>query len=179
MKKKLYFIIISLSTLFFLMVMYQCKKDDDTDIGPQLTNLATDVIGPEGGIIEINDISITIPEGALTNDININIYEAVNDDGISIENQITEALRIEGIPEDIAHPVEIQFKAPDEYEGDICLNVAIIGKTEANTDTLLVSFDPFVCQVSDGLVTGTLPLYENLFSDFKASGEDVLVEFFS
>ena len=179
MRNIFYVPVISLLILSVIIILNQCKEEEPLDLSPQLTYITSEAIGPEGGSIEIDDVKIIFANGALDHSAEIMIYEAINDDMTILEDRLIKAYRIEGIPHDITIPVKIEFDAPAHYEGEICLNVALIGKTIVNADTLLMPFIPFVCQDSEGLITGELPIFNNESFAAKKASEDYIYEFFA
>jgi len=78
--------------------------------------LKTATIGPEGGILETEDFSLTIPEGAFSESVTLNL--AIETDSVSFDDEtFSKLFRIDGLPEfyfkDLPLKIKLQTNPTD------------------------------------------------------------------
>ncbi|NHZ86495.1 MAG: hypothetical protein GWP19_11545 [Planctomycetia bacterium] len=79
-------------------------KDDNTD-----TIINSTTVGTDGGVINADDLTLTIPAGAFSESVDINIYSSSVTDG-SIDDLATKVYQIEGLPDQYSKPINVNIK---------------------------------------------------------------------
>ena len=79
-------------------------KDDNTD-----TIINSTTIGTDGGVIKADDLTLSIPAGAFSKTVDINIYSSSVTDG-SIDDLATKVYQIEGFPDQYSQPIDVSIK---------------------------------------------------------------------
>lgn len=100
----------------FLLILTSCdivdaiadvSKGEDDDITDALINSTT--VGTDGGIINADELTLTIPAGAFSQAVDINIYASSVTDG-SIDDIATKVYKIEGLPDQYFKPIDVRIK---------------------------------------------------------------------
>lgn len=100
----------------FLLILSSCDivdaiadvfKGEDDDITDALINSTT--VGTDGGIINADELTLTIPAGAFSQAVDINIYASSVTDG-SIDDIATKVYKIEGLPDQYFKPIDVRIK---------------------------------------------------------------------
>ena len=105
----------SLFLLILVSVLFSyCKKDDDNNPpapGTNLTLLAEEQIGPGGGILSSEEITISIPEGSFSKTEEISLFskELLTGHPLS-ENALSGLFQLKGIPADFSKPIAVKIK---------------------------------------------------------------------
>ena len=103
------FVLMLVSVLFSLCT----KKNNDNPSLPEakLTLLTQEQIGPGGGTLSSEGISINIPEGAFgkTEDISLFSKELLNGHPLAV-NALSGLFQVEGIPSDFSKPITVKIK---------------------------------------------------------------------
>lgn len=126
------------------------KKEDEGTIPQDAVT-----IGVEGGTIEKDDITVTIPEGAFTENHDISVSE-VDDDGAFGENSISKSYKINGLPSEYNKPIAIKSNYSGQLNGDSFLAIGQMVKDEIRNDSSVV-YGLFTAIDSSGLLTSSLP----------------------
>ena len=138
MKKPLLLIITSL-------VLVSCNKPGDDEINDTTlvpgSVLTENDIGPSGGIIEADGISVTIPPGTFITSSRVQILMGEESSNVFGNNTVTGLYVIDGIPEDFAKPIEIRLA----YTG-----------TLANDHYLVVGTEPEILESEENMFSCAL-----------------------
>lgn len=126
------------STALFLITFLSCKDDPIAPLEEKPVDATT--IGVEGGIIQKDDFTLTIPAGAFDKNYDISV-SAIADDGVFGENTVTSTYKISGLPDETNKSLKIKLK----YNGALSNNTYVIVDTKSKEDSL----------VSSGLFTAT------------------------
>ena len=105
MKKIIPFLII------IFLIFSTCKEKEPTAPEEEIPTsgaLAEATIGAEGGTISSDEITLTIPSGALENNNNIKIFKTNQESNFN--NSVTNIYLIEGIDSDFQKPLHISIK---------------------------------------------------------------------
>ena len=125
MKKYTFLFLISL----FLLI--SCKDDKPTepvDETPEVLNEST--IGTEGGKLEIEDFSLTVPEGAFDANGHLKLI-ALTDENPFGSSGVTRFFQIEGFPTQYSKPLELKIK----FEGTLTEETSIaVGEEVSSLD---------------------------------------------
>ena len=111
-------------TFLFLIVLFlliSCKDDKPTepvDETPEVLNEST--IGTEGGKLEIEDFSLTVPEGAFDANADLKLI-AITDENPFGTSGVTRIFQIEGFPTQYSKPLELKIK----FEGSLTEETSI------------------------------------------------------
>lgn len=101
---------ISFSILLTIILLnISCSDDPSSPNIEEETPLASATIGSTGGKIETEDVSISIPSGALDGNYEIAISE-ISDDGGFGENTISGSFKISGLPNSYLAPIKFKVK---------------------------------------------------------------------
>lgn len=144
--------------LIMILVMISCSEDP---VSPTNENenpaeaLVTKEIGSSGGTIGTEDVSITIPPGALGEKHNIAIYD-IADDGAFGENTVSSSFKISGLPNDYTKPIKIKMKYNGELSGQsfIAAGDKVFDDMSGDTSTV---YNLFQASDSSGYLIGILP----------------------
>ncbi len=95
--------------LLFLILFSACSKNPVDDKGDENTpEVPLTTIGPGGGTFSYGDFSLTVPPGAFSTNVTLEV------DTIDInpfkENSTTRAIHLKGIPVDYSQPLKISLK---------------------------------------------------------------------
>ena len=107
-RQNTFFVVIS----FLILTFFSCSDDPSSPVEPKPKDTVT--IGVDGGIIEKDDLSITIPAGAFDGDYDLSVSE-VEDDAAFGENSISSSYQISGLPENFNKPIDFKIM----YNGDL------------------------------------------------------------
>ncbi len=106
------------------LIIESGDEDDDTTINS--TTIDTD-----GGVINADGLTFTIPAGAFSQAVNIDIYlSSVTDD--SIDNIATKVYKIDGIPDEYSKPIDVSIK----HNGNISEQSYLIVQEESYIPSL-------------------------------------------
>ncbi len=99
----------------FLIILSNCDIIDEI-FGPgkddDITNdtiINSTTVGTDGGIINADDLTLTIPAGAFSQAVDINIYLSSATDS-SIDDIATKVYKIEGFPDQYSKPIDVRIK---------------------------------------------------------------------
>lgn len=151
-------IIIILS--FFLLTL-SCSDDPSSPVTEKPIDAVS--IGVNGGIIEKDDLSITIPAGSFDGNYDISVSE-VEDDGAFGENTISSSYKIVGLPENFKKPIEIKIKNSNDLNNESYIAVGSKHFDELINNSFAV-YDLIPASDSAGTLTSNfLPSNEVNFS---------------
>jgi len=148
--------IIHVFLLILLLGFTNCSKEVEEIPPPDghRDTLVVETIGSDGGIIEIDSLSITIPVGAFSNNQILEL--SISDQQHPFAQQeVTELFQIKGIPADFTEPLTLALK----YEGDLTEESYIafgLEQIPETQDIAGISFDLLECIDSAGFLTGNL-----------------------
>ncbi len=168
---KIYLGALKQSTILFIISIFiltlSCSDDPSSPVIEEEIPLASKTIGPSGGKIESDDISVSVPSGAFDNNYDISISE-VSDDGGFGENTISGSFKISGLPFSYSAPIKIKVKYSGELTGNSFIAVGNNVFDEANSDS---SFEYNLFEASDsaGFLISEIP-GNNLGAIKKTSG---------
>ena len=83
---------------------------------------ASQTIGSEGGTIEAEDFSLTVPEGAFSSDAELKLYASSKDKPFG-DNCVTRTFRLEGLPDDYSKPLPLRIKYQDTLSNESFIGV--------------------------------------------------------
>lgn len=97
-------------SLILVLFLIGCGGDDGVapDPPPQETPIVSGTIGPEGGELRSDEVILTIPAGALTEDTQLKIFE--ESDTAPFGQEGLPVYAIEGLPEDLGAAVGLRFQ---------------------------------------------------------------------
>ena len=108
-------------SVIFIVMLFAISgcKDDPTSPEEKIDDkpITTVTIGPGGGTVGTEDVSIIIPAGAFSADHELAIIE-VADDGAFGENSVSKPYKITGLPNDYTKPIKIKMKYIGQLEGE-------------------------------------------------------------
>ncbi|VAX29644.1 hypothetical protein MNBD_IGNAVI01-1594, partial [hydrothermal vent metagenome] len=117
--------------------------------------LAVAEIGPGGGTVKTNDVSIVVPSGAFNEKHNVAIY-SVADDGAFGENTVSSSFKISGLPNDYTKAIKIKMKYTGELSGQSFIAAGDKVFDDVSGDTTTV-YNLFQASDSSGYLIGILP----------------------
>jgi hypothetical protein len=100
-----------ISFLFLLLLTIVSCKDDPTapeETTPTEQVLAEKTIGPEGGTLETEKFKLKVPAGSFSQSTQLKLFADKKTSTNS--NSVTDAFRLEGVPEKYNQPLEISIK---------------------------------------------------------------------
>ena len=145
---------------FCLVLSYGCSDStgpDDNNSGNNGSALATQVIGPGGGTIETDTISITIPSGSFEteNELKISVSDIPSFD----ESGDTPSYRIDGIPAPFSEPITIRIKSDESNPPEF---IAVGEDLYCRIDkTIRTFYRLYPATQSNGYLECTLPAMGN------------------
>ncbi|MEJ2614931.1 MAG: T9SS type A sorting domain-containing protein [Ignavibacteriaceae bacterium] len=148
-----------------------CSKDTTINlIVPGILQSA--VIGPQGGKLETEGFSLTIPEGAFSENVTLNLALNPNMDE-SFSTAITKVYRIDEFPNLYSKPLNIRMKCIYEYEDSVFIGLGYksIDPTTGNDE---VSFNICGAKDSSGFIVALLPASNNGTSQSLLKSTDFL-----
>ena len=160
-----------ISIVFIILLFSSCNKDnpitEDPDI-PEILNTISLNIDNQGGKIELEGFSISIPVGAFdeNNEITLNI---LGDYESGFENKVSEIYQIEGLPEKTNK--EIAIRMP--HSGSLSESSFLALGQEAwnkSMDSLSMGYGLVEAIDSSGFLIATLPEIDD---GANFSGEDI------
>lgn len=178
--------IIQVFLLILLLGFTECSKEIEEIPPPDghRDTLVVETIGFDGGIIEIDSLSITIPAGAFSNSQTLEL--SISDQQHPFAQQeVTELFQIKGIPADFTEPLTLALK----YEGNLTEESYIafgLEQISDSQDATGISFDLLDGMESTGLLTGSLMPFgqisqrkslQNLSEDIQLDPADNLTAF--
>jgi len=148
------------SLLLITLLFSSCKKDEDNPPAPpsdQPTLLAQEQIGPEGGTLTSDEVTITIPQGAFSKTADISLYSKELLSGHPLaEGALSGLFQLEGIPADFSKPVTVKIKGkangdncylaiglPGVYSGDITPMAYHLAETHTDGEYLAAEIAPY------------------------------------
>lgn len=156
---KKYFSLFPTISFFLLNILILfnigCSDDPSSPNVEEEIPLVSATIGSAGGIIETDDVSISIPSGAFDGNYDIAISE-ISDDGGFGENTISGSFMIKGLPSSYSEPIKIKVKYIGELSGNSFLAVGNDVFDEVNSDTSF-EYQLFEATDSAGFLIGKIP----------------------
>lgn len=101
--------LVKLFAILFLIAFLSCKDDPVAPIDEIAKPLATKTIGPDGGEVSADELTLSIPEGAFNSSAEISIYASSTEKPFK-ENQLTNTYKIDGLPPDYKVPIKVSIK---------------------------------------------------------------------
>lgn len=96
-------------TAFLLITFLSCSGDPVAPEEEKEKPLATKTIGPDGGEIAVDELTLTVPSGAFNSSAEISIYASTTEKPFK-ENHVSKSYKIDGIPTDYKTPIKISIK---------------------------------------------------------------------
>ncbi|VAX29647.1 hypothetical protein MNBD_IGNAVI01-1595, partial [hydrothermal vent metagenome] len=127
------------AAIFMIMLLIQagCSEDPVSPTEEKPTEaLAAAEIGPGGGTVKTDDVSIVVPSGAFNEKHNVAIY-SVADDGAFGENTVSSSFKISGLPNDYTKAIKIKMKYTGELSGQSFIAAGINSSDIMSGDTLI------------------------------------------
>ncbi len=145
------------AVLLIPFLLFQgCSKDTLTGPAGQLPIvLVTSTIGNNGGIIETDNIKITIPGGAFQENSELKILTSI-EENLFADNTMSDFFVLDGLPTEISKPINIKIK----YNGTLTDSSFIaIGETNfiKSLNKNSTSFQLLSAKDSAGYLIATLP----------------------
>jgi hypothetical protein len=145
------------SLVFVLCLLLGCSEDSPTglDDDSAYTLEESETLGAEGGTIETDDFSLTVPAGAFDGNYTLELF-ASSEDRPFDQDQVTRAFRLKGLPDEFSVPLEITIK----YEGTlsdtsfIALGARFFDYVEGDSATV---FSLHPASDSSGFLLGGIP----------------------
>ncbi|MFH2053036.1 MAG: hypothetical protein ABIK96_11270 [bacterium] len=98
-----------------------CSSDDDPtaplDTGPRYTQIASAAIGPAGGEITGDQLTLLVPAAGFSGDATVTIAVSDDDRPFGVD-QVTRMYRIDGLPDDYDQPLQLTIAHGAKTEGD-------------------------------------------------------------
>jgi hypothetical protein len=101
-----------LALLFLLGCSNDSTKPHENPSSPPLSEAT---IGPGGGVLETEDFSLSVPEGAFREEVDLRLY--LMEEGLPGIETSSRAFRVEGLPVSFAAPLEVRLGISGEREG--------------------------------------------------------------
>jgi hypothetical protein len=138
-----------------LLTYSGCKKDDNSPREDTYDLAISKVIGPEGGSISSNEVTIEFPAGAFSGSESIELYTSstVNpfgDDGNS------DVFWLNGLPDNLSTPVKVslRYRGALSDKSYICIGKPVIATSGVDTTW---SQSMFTAEDSSGFLKATIP----------------------
>ncbi len=160
MKKKYFTGLLPVLLLIALQISSCKKNEDNTPSLPDanLTLLVQEQIGPEGGTLSSDEISIVIPQGAFSQTEDIKLYSKELLTGHPMgEDALSGLFQLEGIPSDFSKPVTVKIKGkadggntylavglPTYYSEDSALMAYSLAETKTDGEYLSAEITPYI-----------------------------------
>ena len=163
--------------IIMIFVILSCSDDPSSPQDKEEDNPVVSVtIGTDGGTIETEKVSITIPAGAFNSNQDIAIFD-VSDDQTFGDNAVSTSYKISGIPTDYSVPIKIKIQYSGELSG---LSFIAVGNEVVDElrDITAIEYEFYNASDSSGYLLGelkpsSLPLQKidnssNIEDDFDA-----------
>jgi len=122
--------------------------------------LQTVTIGPEGGKIEIENFSLTIPEGAFTEYTEFRLAVELNIEN-PFETSLTDVYRVEGFPLLYSKPLKLKFKYESNPQDSVLAAVGSRG-IDPTSNYEDINFDYYSVKDSSGYILFNLPIQDTI-----------------
>ena len=106
----------------FIIFTLSCSDDPSSPQNGGETPLATKSIGPEGGVLEADGISIEIPSGTFDNNYEISV-SSITDDNSFDGNTISSSYNLKGLPENLNKRIRLAVNYLGELNEETYLAV--------------------------------------------------------
>ncbi len=141
---------------FLILLASFSKKSTEPDPEPvdDYTLQASITIGSDGGTLEADDFSLTVPEGAFDSEVDLKLY-ASSDDSPFGDNGVSKVFRLEGLPGEFSQPLAVSVK----YDGTLSDSSFLAVGEEAmvaGSDELVTSYRMIRAADSDGFLHSEL-----------------------
>ncbi len=146
------------AAIFLMMVAFiDCSKDPASPSNNEQNKpIVTATIGPGGGHIETENISISIPAGAFNANHDIALYDIADDQAFG-ENTVSTSYKISGLPNEYQQPLKVSIKYSGELSGQSFIAVGDRQFDSATSDDSSTVYDLFPASDSSGYLVGELP----------------------
>jgi hypothetical protein len=155
------FKLVLLATLFTLLfLIFGCSKNeedvkpDNGDTEPPPVTSISKTIGKNGGILELDSISLFIPSGAFSEEISLEL-SLVKEPVPYPQPSVTGIYKLTGLPGQFDQPVRLSLKYSGFLEGDSYIAWGH-DQTLPIMDTTIFAYDLVDCQDSAGYLAGYL-----------------------
>ena len=146
--------------LISLVLVIGCSEDSTT--GPEndgaYTLEATGTLCSSGGIIEIEDFTLSVPAGAFDGDQQLELYASTEDPPFG-EDGVSRTFMINGLPDEYHEPLDLSIK----YEGTLSdLSFVAIGEEYfgQGVGEVEIRYGMFPAADSSGSLVCVLPVRE-------------------
>jgi hypothetical protein len=142
-----------------LTCLLSCSEDKPTSPGgPDYDLVASETIGPAGGMLEDEDFTLTVPPGAFGEEAQLKLYASADDQPFEAY-QITGSYRLEGVPAHYALPLEMRVR----YRGTLSNPAHLAAGTEGTaygSGESIFSYQFYPAADSAGYLVARLPVPE-------------------
>ncbi len=163
--------------MIFASVLLFSSCNFDWDYNPDLdgfTQIGSGTIGPEGGDIILDDITVLVPAGATREKATINIYiDTVSANNPFGEEGITPVFMIDKLPEVLLKPITVKIPWEGDIFGDTLMAVGI-ESFALSLDSTLFTYETQNSRYENGYLI--CDLFEDMFKT-KSSGEEINYDF--
>lgn len=108
--------------LTFILIINSCSDDPSSPQNGNETPLATKTIGPEGGVIEAEGISVEIPAGTFDNNYELSV-SSITDDNTFNGYTISGSYSLKGLPENLYNRIRVAINYSGELNEETYLAV--------------------------------------------------------
>lgn len=143
-------LLISIAAAIFAIGCSGSGSDHKEDGG---VILSTQKIDASGGVLETDDISVTIPEGAFSEMTEISLSK--NSDVSPVAGQISENYILSGVPENFSRDIQVKMKWTEAVEEDLYMIVGQDTFSEDGSSSFML-YDMYEAEVADGFLTATI-----------------------
>jgi len=151
--------------LLFCLIFFFCisceKEAPDPDPGPESPvgdKITESTIGAAGGILESEDVLLTVPAGALDTTLTLALY--LEEDAHSRPgNQVTQTYRLTGLNAAWSKPLELSVKYEGTLEGENYIALGYSYYDQENEDTIMAN-ELFEARDSLGFIKCFMPPLE-------------------
>lgn len=157
--------------LLFTLLVSACKKDGDPPVGPPNSDLlAQGSVGPAGGLLAADDITLEVPPGAFPTTEQIEIYRVDVAAPFGSSSQ-TDVFQLAGLPENFGQHITVKLRVDDTPDGDGFIAVEKEMYAPSGAENRRV-YEPFVASYTAPYLEVQL-LAGDVYTSLRESGAEV------
>ena len=143
--------------LFLGLLAFGCGKEPTAPgRGERYRLIGSRTVGPEGGTLAAEDISVAVPPGAFGSDAEVKLY--VSEERPFGENGVSKTFKLE-VPEEYSRPLKVRIRSRGALSGESF--VAVGEETFVpSLGEVRTTYDLFPASDSSGYLTCELPVPE-------------------
>jgi hypothetical protein len=142
----------------FLMLLISCSENPtEPEDGNNNQSDVTVTVGNEGGSIEYENVSVSVPPGTFDSSLELGLSSEQTDASFS-ESAVSSQYSLNGLPETFSQPIEVTLQTTTTVEGEIFVAVGYSGiPTSLQQEAKIFEYLEAEVQEGDSTIVASIP----------------------